>query len=204
MLFFFLLFQPQLFGNGCEQTAVETQQGEKDILTYAAGQYGFNTVLMLRNAFSSYRRAGKIQQQMLFGFKRFEEIPVKGSHSRPVAGHELIQLFWKVLPCLFLNILLHNKCILKCKKWSIIPHTVSYADKESFLFTVFAAELQIVVGQIEFSGHWHDVMRVHLSTRNKRTEKRLNAVKYRGDPNQGSPAHKAGEASEQVSDCGDT
>lgn len=50
MLFFYSL-QPQLFGNCSEQTAVETQQGEKDRLTCAVVQYGFNAVLELKKTF---------------------------------------------------------------------------------------------------------------------------------------------------------
>lgn len=50
MLFFYSL-QPQLFGNCSGQTAVETQQGEKDRLTCAVVQYGFNAVLKLKNTF---------------------------------------------------------------------------------------------------------------------------------------------------------
>lgn len=65
MLFFYSL-QPQLFGNCREQTAVETQQGEKDLLTYAVEQYGFNTVLMLRSGvFWGYGRAEKMHLNLL-------------------------------------------------------------------------------------------------------------------------------------------
>ena len=40
--------QPQLFGNSAEQTAVKTQQGEKDRLACAVVQCGINTVLWLK------------------------------------------------------------------------------------------------------------------------------------------------------------
>lgn len=47
----FVILSNQLFRSGSEQTAVESQQGEKDRLTCAVVQYGFNNVLNLKGAF---------------------------------------------------------------------------------------------------------------------------------------------------------
>lgn len=48
---FFNSLQPQVFGICSEQSAVETQQGEKDRRACAVVQCGFNTVLKLEKTF---------------------------------------------------------------------------------------------------------------------------------------------------------